>query len=89
MQYRKRYKPSLDKQQQQQKTIVRKKMTELSKLLTTLEYTDEEQKSVIPHIGTLRRLITTKKETLEANSDLSSSIIDKIMALKEWLLEHT
>ena len=62
-------------------------MTELSKLLTTLGYTDEEQRAVIPHIGTLRRLITTKKETLEANSDLSSGIIDEIMALKEWYIQ--
>eukprot|EP00957_Ditylum_brightwellii_P109608 8359942-Ditylum_brightwellii.AAC.1 len=62
-------------------------MSELTTILTVLEYSTEESKNVRETIGNIRCIMTLIKETMELNADMSAGVIDEIMCLKEWYIQ--
>ena len=60
-------------------------MTDLEHILKTLEYEEEDKKKVTNCIGTLRRLLKIKKETLK--DELGGVIADEMYELKKWYKE--
>eukprot|EP00957_Ditylum_brightwellii_P194908 14849019-Ditylum_brightwellii.AAC.1 len=62
-------------------------MFELATILTVLEYSTEESKTVRETIGNICRIMTLTKETLELNADMSAGVIGEIMCLKDWYIQ--
>ena len=59
-------------------------MAELKTILAVMGYTEEEESKIaINTIGSLRRIITITKETLEINSGMNAGMIDELMCFKE------
>ena len=62
-------------------------MAELKTILAVMGYTEEEESKIaINTIGSLRRIITITKETLEINSGMNAGMIDELMCFKEWYI---
>eukprot|EP00957_Ditylum_brightwellii_P067368 5114568-Ditylum_brightwellii.AAC.1 len=55
----------------------------LNKILTEVGYEEEEKKIVKETVGTMQRFKALTKETLKESGVINSSVIDKLMALKE------
>ena len=60
-------------------------MTDLEHILKTLEYEEEDKKKVTKSVGTLRRLLTIKRKTLEV--ELGGVIADEMYEVKKWYKE--
>eukprot|EP00957_Ditylum_brightwellii_P152851 11634252-Ditylum_brightwellii.AAC.2 len=60
--------------------------TALEKILAEVGYEEDEKKIVKETIGTMKRFKTLTKETLKVSGVMNSSMIDELMALKEWHL---
>ena len=60
-------------------------MTDLEHILRTLEYDEEDMKKVVNSVGTIRKLLTVKRETLER--ELGGVTADEICEVKKWYIE--
>ena len=58
-------------------------MTELEKVLKVVCDTHDEAKTVAKVIGSIRRVLILKRETLEKTA-ISPVMIDELMLLREW-----
>ena len=61
-------------------------MTELEKVLKVVCDTHDEAKTVAKVIGSIRRVLILKRETLEKTA-ISPVMIDELMLLREWYTE--
>mmetsp|Transcript_2398 Transcript_2398/g.3331 ORF Transcript_2398/g.3331 Transcript_2398/m.3331 type:complete len:282 (-) Transcript_2398:191-1036(-) len=62
-------------------------MAELAEILGMMEYTQGEIDSVLNCIGSLRRVLTLRRETLESDIHITPGMVDELMLLKEWYIQ--
>ena len=60
-------------------------MTDLEHILKTLEYEEEDKKNFTKGVGTLRRLLTIKRKTLE--EELGGVLANEMNEVKKWYKE--
>ena len=60
-------------------------MTDLEHILKTLDYDEEDMKKVVKSVGTIRKLLTVKRETLER--ELGGVTADEMCEVKKWYIE--
>eukprot|EP00957_Ditylum_brightwellii_P161567 12301335-Ditylum_brightwellii.AAC.1 len=61
--------------------------TTLAKVLAVMGYEEDEIKIVKRAIGSMRRIMMIKKETLLANSEILLGMMDELLCFKRWYMQ--
>ena len=56
-------------------------------VLQVMEYNPKEMHKCVKTIGSMGRLLTLKRDSIERKSDIGIAIIDELMCLKSWYLK--
>eukprot|EP00957_Ditylum_brightwellii_P147493 11231687-Ditylum_brightwellii.AAC.1 len=59
----------------------------LAKVLAVMGYEEDEIEITKRVIGSMRRIMMIKKETLLANSEISPGMVDELLCFKRWYMQ--
>ena len=62
-------------------------MSDITKVLSIMGFSKQEQQSVTSVVGTLRRVLSMKRKALEENGNISPTAIKELMLFKDWYIE--
>ena len=62
-------------------------MTELSEILSVMEYTREEIDNVLEVIGSLHNILLLTRESLVGDMRINGGMFDELMILQEWYIQ--
>ena len=62
-------------------------MLDITKALTIMGFSKQEQQSVTSVVRTLQRVLSMKRKALEENGNISPTAIKELMLFKDWYVE--
>ena len=62
-------------------------MSDITKVLSIMGFSKQEQQLVTSVVGTLRRVLSMKRKALKENENISPTAIEELMLFKDWYVE--